>query len=195
MAAAAAPTIRDARRADAAAVHAIYAHHVLHGTASYDVDPPSVDQMADKIAWVRENGWPFLVAACDGTIAAYAYATQFRDRAAYRFTAENSIYVHPDWVGRGIGKALLQRLIGRSAEFGFRTMVVVYRRRGASVHRAARCVRLRGKAAARGRMESSAGGSTTSTCSAIGAVNRPKIGQTLHFAAKWRIYAVLLVAN
>jgi len=125
MAAAAAPTIRDARRADAAAVHAIYAHHVLHGTASYDVDPPSVDQMADKIAWVRENGWPFLVAACDGTIAAYAYATQFRDRAAYCFTAENSIYVHPDWVGRGIGKALLQRLIGRSAESGFRTMVAV----------------------------------------------------------------------
>lgn len=120
-----APTIRDASEADARAVQAIYAHHVLHGTASYDVEPPTVEQMAGKIVWVLGEGWPFLVASCDGAVAGYAYATQFRDRAAYRFTAENSIYVHPDRIGRGVGKALLQRLVQRSAQCGFRTMVAV----------------------------------------------------------------------
>jgi L-amino acid N-acyltransferase YncA len=117
--------IRDASEADAAAVHAIYAHHVLHGTASYDLDPPPLDQLRDKVRWILGEGWPFLVAEREGTVVAYAYATQFRDRAAYRFTCENSIYVHPDWMGHGIGKALLQALIERSGQYGFRTMVAV----------------------------------------------------------------------
>lgn len=117
--------IRDAVESDAEAVHAIYAHHVLHGTASYDLDPPPLDYMRDKIGWILGEGWPFLVAEEDGTVVGYAYATQFRDRAAYRFTCENSIYVHPGWTGRGIGNALLQRLLERSAEYGFRTMVAV----------------------------------------------------------------------
>jgi L-amino acid N-acyltransferase YncA len=117
--------IRDATVKDAAAVHAIYAHHVLHGTASYDVEPPSLEQFRDKIRWILGEGWPFLVAEREGAIAGYAYATQFRDRAAYRFTCENSIYVHPGRMGQGIGKALLQALVERSALCGFRTMVAV----------------------------------------------------------------------
>ena len=83
--------IRDATEGDAAAVQAIYAHHVLHGTASYDLEPPPVETIRDKIRSVRASGWPFVVAEADGGVAGYAYATQFRDRAAYRFTAENSI--------------------------------------------------------------------------------------------------------
>lgn len=117
--------IRDATLEDSGAVHAIYTHHVLHGTASYDIEPPSLDQIRDKMQWVLEEGWPFLVVECDGAVVGYAYATQFRDRAAYRFTCENSIYVDPDWTGRGLGKALLQALLERSGEHGFRTMVAV----------------------------------------------------------------------
>lgn len=118
-------TIRDAFERDAAAVQAIYAYHVLHGTASYDIDPPPLESIRDKIRWILDEGWPFLIAERDGAIVAYAYATQFRDRAAYRYTCENSIYVHPDWVGRGIGKTLLEALVERSAASGFKTMVAV----------------------------------------------------------------------
>jgi phosphinothricin acetyltransferase len=117
--------IRDARESDAASVQAIYAYHVLHGTASYDVEPPPVEYLLDKIRWVLGEGWPFLIAEKDGSVVGYAYATQFRDRAAYRYTCENSIYVHPDSVGRGIGKALLQALIKRSAVCGFKQMIAV----------------------------------------------------------------------
>jgi L-amino acid N-acyltransferase YncA len=117
--------VRDARESDAEAVHAIYAHHVLHGTASYDIEPPSLEDIRRKMRWILGEGWPFLVAEEDGAVVGYAYSTQFRDRAAYRFTCENSIYVHPDWTGRGIGKALLLTLLDRSRAYGFRTMIAV----------------------------------------------------------------------
>ena len=117
--------VRDARESDAEAVHAIYAHHVFHGTASYDIDPPSLDEIRGKMRWIIGEGWPFLVAEANGEVVGYAYSTQFRDRAAYRFTCENSIYVDPQHTGRGIGKALLQALIERSGEYGFRTMIAV----------------------------------------------------------------------
>jgi phosphinothricin acetyltransferase len=117
--------IRDATEADAETVHAIHAHHVLHGTASYDIEPPPLEQIRDKIRWVLGEGWPFLVAEHDRAVVGYAYATQFRDRAAYRFTAENSIYVHPGWMGRGVGKALMQDLLERCGQCGFRTVIAV----------------------------------------------------------------------
>ena len=118
-------TIRDAAEDDAGAIAAIYAHHVLHGTASYDVNPPPAEFHRDKIRRIADAGWPFLVAEEDGELAAYAYVTQFRDRAAYRFTAEDSIYVHPDHMGRGVGKALLQALLDRASAYGFRTIIAV----------------------------------------------------------------------
>jgi phosphinothricin acetyltransferase len=117
--------IRDASEADAAEIAAIYAHHVLHGTASYDTEPPPVEQTRDKIRWVISSSWPFLVAENDGGIAGYAYTTQFRDRAAYRWTAENSIYVRHDRVGAGVGKALLLELLDRTEACGFRQIVAV----------------------------------------------------------------------
>lgn len=117
--------VRDAREEDAAEVAAIYAHHVLHGTASYDTVPPSAETIREKIAWVLGSAWPFLVAQSTGRIVGYAYATQFRDRAAYRWTAENSIYVHPDCLGRGVGRALLEVLLDRAEACGFRQMVAV----------------------------------------------------------------------
>ena len=119
------PIIRDVTESDAGAIAAIYGHHVQHGTASYDYEPPPVDDTLAKIRRITEAGWPFLVAEMDGIVAGYAYATQFRDRAAYHFACENSIYVHPEWMGRGIGKALLLALIERAATCGFKQMVAV----------------------------------------------------------------------
>ena len=118
-------TIRDAAESDAEAIAAIYAHHVLYGTASYDVDPPPAESHRDKIRRIAAAGWPFLVAEIEGALAGYAYVTQFRDRAAYRFTAENSIYVHPEHKRRGVGKALLATLLDRSSIYGFRTVIAV----------------------------------------------------------------------
>jgi len=119
------PVIRDIRESDAEVVAAIYAHHVLNGTASYDIEPPSTGATRDKIVRIANAGWPFLVAEMDGEVAGYAYVTQFRDREAYRFTSEDSIYVHPHHMRRGIGRALLEALIERSAQFGFRTIIAV----------------------------------------------------------------------
>lgn len=116
--------IRNAKPADADAIAAIYAHHVRHGTASFDQDPPSPDFWRDRIATVLARGWPFLVAD-EGTLLGYAYATQFRDRPAYEFTCENSIYVHPDHVGKGIGRRLLEELIAASRAAGFKQMIAV----------------------------------------------------------------------
>lgn len=116
--------IRDVRDDDAQAIAAIYAHHVVNGTASYDLEPPPVDFHRDKIRRIVAAGWPFIVAEVDGIVAAYAYVTQFRDRAAYRFTAEDSIYVHPEMVGRGIGRRLLAALLERSSAC-FRTIIAV----------------------------------------------------------------------
>jgi L-amino acid N-acyltransferase YncA len=110
---------------DAAAIAAIYAHHVAHGTASYDMEPRSVAATTALITDHLARGWPCLVARAHWGVAGYAYAGQFRPRAAYAWACENSIYVHPDAQGRGIGKALLIALLDRAARAGFRTMVAV----------------------------------------------------------------------
>ena len=117
--------IRDATPDDAEAIAAIYGHHVLHGTASYDLVPPDAGEIRAKIERIAAVGWPFLVAERGGVVVGYAYATQFRDRDAYRMTAEDSIYVHPDSMGQGVGGALLDTLIDRSVAFGFRTLIAV----------------------------------------------------------------------
>jgi L-amino acid N-acyltransferase YncA len=117
--------IRDVRESDAEAIAAIYGHHVLHGIASYDLEPPPAEFHRDKIRRIQAARWPFIVADAEGDVAGYAYVTRFRDRAAYRFTAEDSIYVHPGAMRRGIGKTLLDELLERSAAFGFRTVIAV----------------------------------------------------------------------
>lgn len=117
--------IRDVTEEDAEAIAAIYAHHVAHGTASYDIGAPSIDETSAKIRRIIGASWPFIVADEGGSVVAYAYVTQFRDRAAYAWTCEDSIYVHPDWQGRGIGRRLLQELLRRAEAFGFRQMAAV----------------------------------------------------------------------
>jgi len=117
--------IRPATTDDAGAVADIYGHHVLHGTASFDDNPPPPAFWTDKIEAVVGRGWPFLVATSGGQVVGYAYATQFRDRPAYAFTCENSIYVDPEHLGRGIGKSLLGGLIPAARQAGFRQMIAV----------------------------------------------------------------------
>lgn len=111
--------------ADAAAIAAIYAHHVAHGTASFDTEPRSERETVAKIADCEGRDWPFLVAERAGEVIGYAYATQFRDRPAYRSTCENSIYIHPDHCGQGVGTKLLAALIEASERSGFRQMIAV----------------------------------------------------------------------
>ena len=117
--------IRSATVADADAIAAIYAHHVLHGTASFDTEPPSAEYWRDKIAAIRARDWPFLVTEDAGSVVAYAYASQFRDRPAYAATCEDSIYVASDRVGQGIGASLLDALIEGAAQYGFEQMIAV----------------------------------------------------------------------
>jgi phosphinothricin acetyltransferase len=117
--------IRSATAADAPAVSSIYAYHVAHGTASFDTEPRSEAEMAAKIADCAARGWPFLVAETGGEVVGYAYATQFRDRPAYRWACENSIYIAPAAIGRGIGGRLLAALIEAAEQAGFRQMIAV----------------------------------------------------------------------
>ena len=118
-------TIRPATAKDAPSIAVIYAHHVRHGTATFDTAPRSVADTAGRIADCAARGWPYLVMESDEQVVGYAYATQFRDRPAYGFACENSIYLHPDHIGRGLGKALLAALLDAAAAAGFRQMIAV----------------------------------------------------------------------
>ncbi len=115
--------VRAATKDDAARITAIYTHHVEHGTATFDTVPPSVDAMVDKIDRLLARNCPFLVAEIESAIVGYAYAAPFRDRPAYAATCEDSIYIDPAWIGRGIGKELLSALIAACETAGFRQMI------------------------------------------------------------------------
>ncbi|WP_439547526.1 GNAT family N-acetyltransferase [Sandarakinorhabdus sp.] len=118
-------SIRPARMEDATALAAIYAPAVLHGTASFELDPPSAAEMATRLMKVKSHGWPWLVHVTMGQVDGYAYASQFRDRAAYRHCGECSVYVAPDAQRTGIGQALLMAVISESRSAGFRQMIAV----------------------------------------------------------------------
>lgn len=110
---------------DAPAIAAIYAHHVATGTASYDFEAPEASFFARKIDEVTARGRPFIVAVSGGTVTGYACAAQMRDRAGYRYTCEDSVYVHPGWQRRGVGGALMSRLVLDAGRCGFKQMVAV----------------------------------------------------------------------
>ena len=121
-----APALREARPGDGADLQRIYAHHVLHGTASFETQPPSEREMAARLRQVLDSGWPWLVARDPGgEVIGYAYASQFRDRPAYRYACENSVYIRHDRRGEGIGRALLANLIVAAERCGFRQMIAV----------------------------------------------------------------------
>ena len=117
--------IRDARLEDMSAIQAIYAHHVVHGTASFEEVAPDCDEIAARWRKVVAQGTPWLVAEADGAIAGYAYASAYRDRSAWRITLEDSVYVAHDRARQGVGRLLLGALIGRCAAGGYSQMVAV----------------------------------------------------------------------
>ncbi|HEY5552417.1 MAG TPA: GNAT family N-acetyltransferase [Opitutaceae bacterium] len=117
--------IRESREADIAAIQAIYAEHVLHGTATFEEVPPDSAEMARRRAAIVAPGLPYLVAEEAGRLIGFGYAGTYRPRSAYRFTVEDSIYLAPDCTGRGIGSALLAELIVRSTALGMRQMIAV----------------------------------------------------------------------
>lgn len=117
--------VRAAEPEDASAIAAIYAPHVLSGTASFEVVEPGVDEILRRRAAILELGLPFLVAELGGEVVGYAYANRFRPREAYRFTAENSVYVADRVQRRGVARKLMQRLIELCAQAGIREVVAV----------------------------------------------------------------------
>ncbi len=117
--------IRDAGAADMGAVQRIYAHHVLHGLASFEEEPPTLAQMLERRADVLARGLPYLVAELEGTVVGYSYASPYRARSAYRYSLENSVYLDAGMAGRGIGRMLLAALIGRCEAGPWRQMIAV----------------------------------------------------------------------
>lgn len=117
--------IRASTETDIASVTAIYAHHVLHGTGSFEIAPPDEAEMQRRRQDVLTAGWPYLVAMADDRIVGYAYAKPIRPRLAYAHTLEDSIYVASDFAGRGAGRALLAELIARCMAKDARQMVAV----------------------------------------------------------------------
>jgi phosphinothricin acetyltransferase len=118
--------IRPAERRDLDAITAIYGHAVRHGTASFELDPPDASEMAKRFDAITGPGFPYLVAVdASGAVLGYAYANAYRPRPAYRFAVEDSIYVAPEAHRRGVGQALLTRLIEDATARGYRQMIAV----------------------------------------------------------------------
>lgn len=121
----AAMEIRDSRDDDIAAIAGIYGPNVLHGRASFELEPPDPVEMARRRAALLAGGYPYLVAEEGGRVVGYAYASAYRTRPAYRFTVENSVYVAADRHRTGTGRALLAALMERCEAAGYRLMVAV----------------------------------------------------------------------
>lgn len=117
--------IRPSRDEDVGFIAPIYAESVRSETASWEYEPPSIDEFAARRRDILTEGFPYLVAELDGVPVGYSYASSYRARIGYRFTVENSVYVAPTAAGRGVGKALLLALIDACRELGFRSMIAV----------------------------------------------------------------------
>ena len=120
-----APLVRPAAAADIPAITAIYRHHVLHGLATFEIEPPTTTEMAARHAAVCKLGLPWFVAESNGAVAGYAYASVYRARPAYCYTVEDSVYVDKDHAGSGIGSALLPALIDGCERAGRRQILAV----------------------------------------------------------------------
>lgn len=117
--------IRPSREDDLPAITAIYAHHVLHGTGTFETVPPSETDMAARRADVLAKALPYLVIEENGQVLGFAYCNWFKPRPAYRFSAEDSIYLHPDARGRGLGRQLLGALAEAGEKAGLRKLIAV----------------------------------------------------------------------
>lgn len=119
------PAIRPSREEDLAAITRVYAHHVLNGTGTFEIIPPSERDIAARRSEVLRKGLPWLVAEADGEVVGFAYCNWLRPREAFRFAAEDSIYLAPQSQGKGLGRALLNELCIQAELAGMRKMVAV----------------------------------------------------------------------
>ncbi|MGN6158464.1 MAG: GNAT family N-acetyltransferase [Devosia sp.] len=119
------PIFRNFAWSDVPAITAIYRHAVETSVATFDTEAPGEAAMAEKFGHMLELGHPVIIAEAEGKTIGYAYASTYRPRPAYRFTAEDSIYLAPEAQGKGLGSALLGRLLEQSKAFGFRQMLAV----------------------------------------------------------------------
>lgn len=117
--------IRPATEDDLAQIQSIYAYHVLHGTGSFEVIPPSLEEMTQRFRANQDAGFAWVVAENGGRISGFGYYGRFRDRSAYDHTVENSVYVREDVVGQGVGKAIVAALLKLATESGFKQMLSV----------------------------------------------------------------------
>jgi phosphinothricin acetyltransferase len=117
--------IRAADKSDMGAIAAIYHYAVLHGTASFEIEPPDEAEMCGRFDALIGEGYPYIVAEIGERVLGYAYVGAYRTRPAYRFSVEDSIYVAADAQGQGLGRALLIELISLSESKGFRQMIAV----------------------------------------------------------------------
>ena len=117
--------IRPSREEDLPAITAIYAHHVLHGTGTFETDPPSVADMSARRADVLSKGLPYLVAEEAGSVVGFAYGNWFKPRPAYRYSVEDSVYLAPGSAGKGLGRALLSELLARCESAGIRKIMAI----------------------------------------------------------------------
>ena len=117
--------IRFATFDDVADIREIYAHAVLTGTGTYELDPPDEAEMVRRFKHVTGNNFPWLVAEEGGVILGYAYASPFRTRPAYRWVIEDSVYVAPEAKGQGVGKSLLSALLEKCEALGYHQMIAV----------------------------------------------------------------------
>lgn len=117
--------VRPAALPDLPAIQSIYAHHVLSGTGSFEEKPPSLEEMTARFHRIIAGKWAWLIAEDASGVLGYGYYSQFRERSAYRFTAENSIYVREDVRRQGVGRILLAALIDAATARGFRQMIAV----------------------------------------------------------------------
>jgi phosphinothricin acetyltransferase len=117
--------LRPANQADTTTLCKIYAHAVEHSIGTFEEEPPRLDEMEQRRAALVAQKFPYLVAEIEHAVVGFAYVGPFRARSAYRFTVEDSVYIDPHWHGRGVGRALLNRLIEDCTAAGFRQMVAV----------------------------------------------------------------------
>ncbi|MFV9688016.1 N-acetyltransferase [Pantoea graminicola] len=107
------------------AIQQIYAYHVLHGTATFETEPPDVAEITARMKKLRAAGLPWFVAVEAGSVSGYCYLSRYRERHAYRFTLEDSVYIAPGSQGQGIGKKLLSSAVAWAEAQGFRQLVAV----------------------------------------------------------------------
>ena len=117
--------IRPSIDGDIPQITAIYAHHVLHGTGTFEITPPTDEEMASRRADVLGKALPYLVLEQDGKVAGFAYCNWFKPRPAYRFSAEDSIYMAPEAAGKGLGRLLLSELMAQAERAGIRKLIAV----------------------------------------------------------------------